>query len=658
MIQQTNRLKDIHAEALAEFDQIQSACYDERRQCNEDRRFYSIAGAQWEDQFGDQFENRPKIEVNKIHRDVIRVINEYRRNRITVDFVDRDGNSIEGMASTLDGMFRADVQDSNAEEAFDNSFEEGVGGGFGAFRLTTVEVDELDPDDDRQRIQIEPIFDADQSVFFDLDAKRQDKSDATSCYVITQMTRDAYEAIYDDDVSSWPADILGGYHFDWHTPDYVNIAEVYAIEIGTEKRLRYRDVQGGEREHAESEFEDTDLLEELEAIGSVLVSERTVQTRQVHKYIMSGGGVLDHSIIPGMHIPIVPVYGKRWFVDGIERCMGHVRLAKDPQRVKNVQISALTELAALSGREKPILTPEQVEGFENLWAGDNVDNNPYLLINPITNEEGQQVAAGPLGYTKPPVIPQALAALLQTTEADINDILGNTGEADKMVSNTSGRAVEMIQERVDGQAYIYLSNFAKAMKRCGQIWLSMARDVYVEMDRRMKVIDSVGGVSHVTLGEEALSDDLQPVQKVDLQAASKFDVAVEVGPSSESRKQATVRAITGMMAITSDPETQQVLQTIALMNMDGEGLGDVQAYFRRRLVSQGVIEPNEEEKAAMQAAQEQGQQPTPQEQWMQSEAEKNQASAAKQRAETAETVADTEKTRAETQQIQMEMRQL
>jgi hypothetical protein len=35
------------------------------------------------------------------------------------------------------------------------------------------------------------------------------------------------------------------------------------------------------------------------------------------------------------------VYGKRWFVDNIERCMGHVRLAKDPQRLKNMQLSKL-----------------------------------------------------------------------------------------------------------------------------------------------------------------------------------------------------------------------------------------------------------------------------------------------------------------------------
>ena len=80
------RLNAIHQEALREFDAIQTAQKDEREQCLQDRRFYSISGAQWEGAIGEQFENKPKFEVNKVHLAVIRIINEYRNNKITVDF--------------------------------------------------------------------------------------------------------------------------------------------------------------------------------------------------------------------------------------------------------------------------------------------------------------------------------------------------------------------------------------------------------------------------------------------------------------------------------------------------------------------------------------------------------------------------------------------
>ena len=187
------RLQKIHRAALIQFDAIQSALRDERRQCLEDRRFATIAGAQWEGQLEQQFANKPRFEVNKIHLSLIRIYNEYRNNRITVDYVSKDGTENDKLADTCDGLYRSDEQDSFADEAYDNAFDEGVAGGFGAWRLRAKYEDEEDPEDERQRVCIEPIFDADNSVYFDLDAKRQDKADAKHCFVITSLTHAAYD---------------------------------------------------------------------------------------------------------------------------------------------------------------------------------------------------------------------------------------------------------------------------------------------------------------------------------------------------------------------------------------------------------------------------------------------------------------------------------
>ena len=131
-ISNEQRLANVHSEALAEFDSIQSALRDERLQCLQDRRFYSIAGAQWEGPLGEQFENKPKFEVNKVALAVQRIQSEYRNNRITVKFTAKDGSNSK-LADICDGLYRADEQDSVAEEAYDNAFEEAVGGGFGAW---------------------------------------------------------------------------------------------------------------------------------------------------------------------------------------------------------------------------------------------------------------------------------------------------------------------------------------------------------------------------------------------------------------------------------------------------------------------------------------------------------------------------------------------
>ena len=52
------RLANLHAEALTQFDDVQSALRDERLQCLQDRRFYSLCGAQWEGPLTDQYENK------------------------------------------------------------------------------------------------------------------------------------------------------------------------------------------------------------------------------------------------------------------------------------------------------------------------------------------------------------------------------------------------------------------------------------------------------------------------------------------------------------------------------------------------------------------------------------------------------------------------
>jgi hypothetical protein len=240
-----------------------------------------------------------------------------------------------------------------------------------------------------------------------------------------------------------------------------------------------------------------------------------------------------------------------------------------------------------------------------------------------------------------------MAALLQITETDMQDILGNPAGADKMVSNISGKAVEMIQARVDGQAFIYMSNFAKGMKRCGEIWLSMAKDIYIEDKRKMKTIAPTGEAGMVELMQPSIDQETgEMVMANDLTSAT-FDVIADVGPSSSTKRQATVRALTGMLQITQDPETAQVITAMAMMNMEGEGISDANAYFRKKLLRMGVVKPTDMEAEELMAEM-QGKPQDPNAMYLQAAAEEATAKAAKARADTVETVASAELKRAQT----------
>jgi hypothetical protein len=641
------KLARIHDEALRRFNTIQFALQDERRQCLDDRRFYSIAGAQWEGPLQQQFENRPRLEVNKVALSVMRIINEYRANRITVDYVPKDGREADKLADLCDGLYRADEQDSVADEAYDNAFEEAVGGGMGAWRLRTVLEDELDPENEKQRIRIEPIFDADTSVYFDLDAKRQDKSDARYCFVISSMTPEEYKAQFEDDPSSWPKQIYDTY-FDWCSPDVVYIAEYYRVEERTETLRVFRLLDGSEQTYTRADFDEDETLEQmLASTGATELPSKRRKTRRVHKYLLSGGRVLeDFGLIAGPNIPIVVTYGKRWFVDNIERCMGHVRLAKDAQRIANMQRSKLAEISALSSVEKPLFDPEQVAGHQWMWEQDNLRNFPYLLLNRLTNADGSQALSGPLGYTKPPQVPPALAALIQIAEQDMRDVLGNAEAGEQVRANVAAETVAAVQQRLDMQTFIYVSNFAKAMKRCGEVWLGMAREVYVEEGRTMKTVDTEGAASAVELLQPTIGETGAVEMANDLSRA-RFDVAVDVGPSSQSKRTAMVRALTPLIAVASDPQTKAVLEALAMMNIEGEGVSDVRAFFRKKLVQMGAVKPSEQEAQEMAAAM-QNAQPDPQALYLQAAAQEAQARAMKAQADTQLAIAKSEETKAKT----------
>lgn len=634
-----DKLRDIHAEALESFDRAYAAVYDVRKQCREDRLFCDVAGAPWAGSLGEQFTNRLKFEVNKVSLGVQRIINEYRNNRVSIFFVPKDGAKSK-LSDVCSGLLRADESNSTADEAYDNAFEEAVKGGIGAWRLRAEYEDEDDDDNDAQTVRLEPIFDADGCVYFDEDAKRQDKSDARECWVLTSTSKTRYTADWGDSPTSWPSG-LPSTEFDWVSGDSIYLAEYYRLEEKKTRYSVYTSLVGEEQKVTDAEAKDEpELVDDLLARGYTLTASKREKTRQVRKYIMSGGRILeDCGVIAGKHIPIVPVYGRRSFIDGVEQCQGHVRNAKDPQRLANMLRSKLGEIAAQSSSEVPIFDPQQMTdpNVRQMWEDQPVANRPYLLAESMRGPDGMPIASGPIGYTKPPQVPPAMAALLQVSEVDLQEVLGNQQNAEEIQPNTSGKAVELVQQRLDMQTFIYISNFAKAMKRSAEIWLSMKADTVVEPGRVMKTLAEDGSASSVEMMRPVIGKDGAEEMENDLSQAH-MDVTAEVGPSSSTKRSSVVRALTGLLSITRDPETAQVLEASVLQNIEGEGLSSLNEHYRKKMVRMGVTDPTDDDKDWL-AAEQQNRPQDP-------NAEFLLASAMNEKAKTGKAIADTELSKA------------
>ena len=656
----SNKLQQVHERALKAFDATYEPQRDNRNQCLEDRRFAFVSGAQWEDSLGEQFENRPRFEVNKISLAITRLFSEYRNNRITVNFKCKDSCANAETAENLNGLYRADEQDSNGQEAYDNAFEEATAGGCGAWKINSKYEDDEDEDDDKQRLVIEPIFDADQTVFFDISAKRQDKADARCAWHIISMTPAEYEQRFDRPPSSFDK-AERHYQFDWFRPDVVQVAEYYEVEEVKQRIAVYRLDAGDKPDEVkinESELDADELAEKIDTLqvqGYYRARTKIIKRRKVHLYVIDGQEVLeDHGHIAGQYIPIVPVYGKRMFIDGVERVFGHVRLAKDPQQIYNVITSALVEIAASGYKQKPIFTPEQVVGHEGMWSDDVVEDFPYLLINQVTDANGQTLPPAPLAYTQPPQLPPAMSALIQVAGADIAELTGNQAQADKMVSNIATETVEKIHDRLDMQAFIYMDNMAKAMRHSGVVWLSMAKELYDEDGREMRAAWDDDTEDTITLNQPNMKDGAL-VYENDL-SSGKYDVTVDVGASFASRREKTVSNLIKMLPVTPDPELQAAMSATIVSNLDGEGLSDLSKYGRKKLLMMGVVQPTEDEQKEQrkQAEAAANQPPDAQTKLMQQMGEEAEANAVAARAKTAQTLAAADKANAETIQIMLE----
>lgn len=629
------KMREVHKRAMKRFRAAVEPQLLVRTYSFAARRISIIPGAIWEGEYGESFDKAVKLDIHKLGKAIRKAENDYRQNRIVPDFRPAGGSSDNETADTLDGMHRADGYFFKSQQARDNAFSEASRGGFGAYRLTTEWADPLDKDNDEQRINPGlTIVDADQSVFFDPDSKLYDKSDARYAFVLTGHSPDAFKDEYGDEQEvSWPEgrSIWWG---DWYRPDQVLVAEYYEIEERNERLLIYTHplIPEEEQRHWERELDPEDR-EELEAKGWV-AKVRRIKRRRCHKYILSGVKVLeDQGLTTGGNIPIVPVYGNRDYVDGVEWFVGVLPSSKiDAARLYAAMVSNLAEIQAMAPYERPIFAPEQMPpNLADMWARGNVDRHPYALVNPLRNEDGTIAVPGRIDKVEAPAVPQTLAALLEIANRDVTE--DDQDGAEEVRANTSAEAMDIAAARVDAKTGVLLDNMRQSVQREGELYLDMCREVYVEDGREVETMTEDGDDGIATLNEDYLDGDVLKVRN-DF-ATGRYKVIASVTEATATRRDRTVKQMLGMAEIATQAQDQQGAQAAwitAIANMDGEGLEEIQKWNRRRGLALGLFEPTEDEQQEMEQ-QAQSQQPDPAAMVAMGQAKALEAGAAKDAAE-------------------------
>ena len=586
-----------------------------RDKASDDLMFYWVT--QWDDTLLDTTQLQYRGEFNILRKAGRQIMSNIHANPVQVDFEPETEDDDDG-GDIADGLYRSSCRVNTSKEAFDNAVNEAIACGVGAWELIN-EYKSNNIGEQEQVIVRTPIYEACNTVFWDPNAKRLDKSDANYVSILTPYSPDAYREMVEEMTGEDPGIISGSdfsspnqsYVYPWWSSEVIYVTRFYHRKKVKVKSYTFKDLFGNEVVYSADQVEG--IFDTLVDGGYEVIDERDYEKYEVTRYIASGSDIFEETVVPGTEIPVVPDYGERAFVEGEEVYEGITRLAKDPQRLRNFQMSYLMDAVARSPRPKPIFTPEQLQGFEHMYEEGGSENNyPYLLQNRKTPQD-EDLPIGPIAQMPEQTIPLALTQSIALTREAVEDV-ANPGLPQNIADpDMSGKAVLAVQERMDMQSFIFQSNYKHAARRDGEIWASMAREVY-DTPRKVMLTLPDGTRKEVMLMEEVMDPETGTIVVLKDLTNKAFDVYADVGPSYNSQKQQTREELKGLIAglAPGDP-MRNILMMKYMELMDGANFDDVRDYARKELIMMGVKEPDtDEEKAALQQAQE-SQKPDPNE---------------------------------------------
>lgn len=591
---------------------------ERRQEAQNELYFYWIS--HYSDAWRDALPLRFQGQFDQLRKAGRKIMADLNANKVRADFQPIDGTE-EDMGDFLDRLYRTDARRNDSREAFSNAINECVPCGIGGWRLVTdYETDRIG--EKKQVVRRVPIYEFNASVFFDPAAKRIDKSDARWCQVLTAYSHEDYEELKEDltgDDEESEGDICEATGFNPVTSEQgiwlsesgdMFVVEHYQSYMKKQTIHFYRDMFGEETAFYDEQIKE--VKDELKAAGYVFLSKKSIKRWCVKKYTVSGEGILDSQDIAGTEIPVVPYYGERAFVDGTEHYEGITRLAQDPQRLRNFQMSYLADIVSTSPRPKPIFYPEQVLGHEYMYEENGADNNfPYYLQNPTT-VNGVPLPPGPVGMMPETPIPAALITSIQMMSEATADVAQSGAPSSIADVNMSGSAISQIAAMLDEQSVTYQDHFKYAIRRDAEIYAGMVPDVY-DVPRKVVLTNHDGSREDAYVMESTIDLESGEMKVVNDMRTAKFEVFAEIGSAYESQKQQQRQELTQLLQ-SVDPSTPVydglLMKYIALS--DGVDNEDLKAYAKKRLILSGFKEPEtDEEKEMFAQAQEQAQQPDP-----------------------------------------------
>jgi len=584
----TKELQAIHKEALERFENVSTAEQDQREKAIEDAKFAHAEDGQWEEDAKEKRKDRPRYTLNRVAGALDQVNGDQRQNRTQIKVRPQTGGNKE-VAKIKMGLARSIENQSDAESIYDSAFDEVITSGYGGWRVLT----QFTGDDSfEQEIVIAPVKSAASSLYFDNSSEKYDKRDALWAFYIKDIPQEAFSREFPDAAFN---DFENPIYYTgtcngWFRQNKVRIAEYWRVElvdaeIGLMSDGRVLNLT-----------EEKDVVDELASKGVTVLKTRQTKIRKVESYIMNGAEILQGpQEWAGKYIPLVPVYGRTYNIQGKEYIRGMVRIAKDPQRIYNYAASTAIETTALTPKDPYWVTPKQVLGHEDKYRSFNTMNSPFMLYNEDPDNPG------PPKRTGSPTVQQAL--IEQRTQA-AQDVYATTGIYPTALGLNpglqSGKAIIAQDKKGDRSTFVFSDNLHKSIKYTGDVLEDLMPRIY-DTERVVTILNFDGTTEDVKVNAEGINEfnktviDEQtgkPVIVNDL-SAGKYETYVEAGAAYTTLREESAQQLIELAA--ASPRFEAMATDMIAKNLNVLEGEELTKRIRAAMIKEGTIQPTEEE---------------------------------------------------------------
>jgi hypothetical protein len=519
-------------EARARWDRA----YDKERNniaaAYEDLEFLVGGDAQWDSKsLRDRTdEGRPVLTVNQLPQFVHQVTGDIRQMKPSIKVVAVDDQADPQVADIRAGLIRYIENRSDASGVYFQAADQQVAAGIGHWRILTEYADDSTFE---QEIRIAGVDDG-IAVIWDPDSKLQSREDSKFCFVPFDYSTEGFkEAWPDANAEDFEALSSWSNLSQWYTGDKIRVAEYW---VKKPAKVKLGLTPDGKTINLTEEPE----FEEILPPGS-RIEER--DSYKICRYLMTGSEVLDYSEWPGRHIPIVPVIGEEVRIAGKTIRKGIVRDAKDPQRMYNYFRSAQTEVVALQPKAPFMVTERNVGKYQDVWESANSKNWPYLPYEPDAQNGGKEPTR-----VQPPVSSQGINEGIELANEDLRRVIGIYDASLGAKSNeTSGKAINARQRETDTGTYVFIDNFARAIRRTGQILNDLIPHIY-DTERTIRIMGEDGKVDLLKINQKQMQagpGGTMVEGTLNDVTVGSYDVVAAAGPSYTTRRE---EAKEGMLA--------------------------------------------------------------------------------------------------------------